>query len=56
MEKWLIHSSFECENCEWKEEDYKTAQKEAYKHHKNTGPKVHGEMAYSCIIEKYKVK
>ena len=42
----LIHAIAKCQECNWEEEDYLTAQKEARKHAKKTGHEVILEEGY----------
>ena len=45
--KWLVHAIANCQECDWEELDYKTAQKLARKHHLKTGHEVHIETGYA---------
>jgi len=46
VRKWLIGAVAYCNDCDWEEEDYKTAQKEARKHALRTGHTVGVETTY----------
>ena len=45
--KWLIGAMAHCQECEWNDEHYETAQKAAAKHFKDTGHEVHIETVYA---------
>jgi len=44
--KGLVHAIFQCGDCDWREEDYLTAQQKARKHHEKTGHHVCGDVGY----------
>ena len=47
VEKWLIGTIASCYDCDWVEEDYRTAQKDAREHAKKTGHEVNVETTYN---------
>lgn len=49
VKKCLIHAIAECLDCDWREEDYLTAQKEARKHAIRTGHTVNIETGYNQV-------
>jgi len=50
--RYLIGAMAWCRDCEWEEEDYKIAQKEARKHHIKTGHTIDMELVYTQKYEK----
>jgi len=46
VEKCLIGALASCDDCDWEEEDYRTAQKDARKHALKTGHTVGVETTY----------
>lgn len=47
MKKKVIHAIAECGECNFKDENYLTAQKNGYKHYKNTGHDLVVEIGYT---------
>jgi len=47
VEKFLIGAMAHCLDCDWEEEGYRVAQKEARRHAIKTGHTVHVETVYS---------
>jgi hypothetical protein len=47
VDKFLIGAMAGCYDCNWEEEDYRIAQKDARKHAIRTGHTVHVETVYS---------
>ena len=47
FKKWLIGAMAHCQECDFNDENFNTAQKAASKHHKKTGHNVHIETVYS---------
>lgn len=45
--KWLTHAMAECKDCDWYDEDWRTAQKTGRYHAIKTGHRVHIEIAYA---------
>ena len=47
VEKYLIGALASCHDCDWEEEDYRTAQKDAREHARKTGHTVNVETTYT---------
>jgi len=47
--KWLVHAVAECRDCDFREEDYKKAQKTGRSHYIKTGHMVTIETGYCQI-------
>jgi len=46
MQKWNVSYLVECQECDFEEQGYLTAREAGYRHHKKTGHRVTGEVAY----------
>lgn len=56
IKKLLTHAIATCHDCDWSEEDYNTAQKEARKHAIRTGHTVNVETGYNQTYNPKKEK
>lgn len=46
----IVHCIADCQNCEWRDEDYERAARRAAVHGRKTGHKVHVEQAVSYLV------
>ena len=54
MKKGLIHAIANCSDCEWRCENYLSAQVKARRHNRETGHKVMVELGYRTVYERKK--
>lgn len=49
---FLTHSIASCNDCDWEDDHWETAQKSAGQHHRQTGHEISLEAGYSKIYER----